>query len=409
MLNKRAPDKKEFWIRISLLNLSVVALLGFLLRSKILFPISWINYRFLINTHSHYAFAGWITLAFLTLFTYTLLTPTQQARKWYQYMLWGITLSSLGMLVSFPFQGHDTISITFSTLYIFCTYGYTWQFIKDIRLKLFQAPQFTLAACATCSLVLSSAGPFTLAYIMASGSTNNILFRDALYFFLHFQYNGFFTLAVFALFFAKIYPQQEGVVPTTVRRFSTLLYASIIPSFFLSLLWHPNNGVLMIIAAIGMALIIVCLFYFFQIGKILPLKTIFQSSLARVLFLLVLLSFAIKSFLQMGTIVPDLGNAVFGFRPIIIGFLHLTFLGLASFYILSAYTEMGILHVQDIFTRVAIGSFIIAVVIQETILLIQGIGLLTGHTNPIYNWLLWGISIVLVFSTILISIAGFKT
>ncbi|ANE50890.1 hypothetical protein [Flavisolibacter tropicus] len=402
------PDKKGFWIRISLLNLSIVALLGFLLRSKILFPISWINYRFLINTHSHYAFASWVTLSFLTLFTYTILSPTQQQRKWYQYMLGGITLSSLGMLISFPFQGHDTISITFSSLFIFCTYGYAWRFIKAIRLKDHQTPQLTLALCAVICLVISSVGPFILGYIIASGSTNNILHRDALYFYLHFQYNGFFTLAVFALFFTKMYPRQEQPVPKPVRRFSYLLCASVIPSFFLSLLWHPNNGVLMAIAVIGILLIIASLFYFFQIGPILPLKAIFQSSLTRTLFLLVLLSFLIKSFLQMGTIIPDLGNAVFGFRPIIIGFLHLIFLGMASFYILSAYTVMGILQTQNAFTRFAIGSFITAVIVQETVLLIQGIGLLTGHTNPVYNWLLWGISIVLALSAMLISIAGFN-
>src|SRR5688572_3733622 len=125
MHNKESMIKKGFWARASLLNLSIVALLGSLLRSKILFPISWINYRHLINTHSHYAFAGWITLAFLTLFTYTLLLPPHQERKWYQYMLWGIMFSSIGMLFSFPFQGHNTISISFSTLFIFFTYGYT--------------------------------------------------------------------------------------------------------------------------------------------------------------------------------------------------------------------------------------------------------------------------------------------
>lgn len=111
----------------------------------------------------------------------------------------------------------------------------------------------------------------------------------------------------------------------------------------------------------------------------------------------------------MGTIVPDLGNAVFGFRPIIIGFLHLIFLGFASFYILSAYMEMGVLSTRNAFTRIAIGGFIIAVIAQEMILMIQGVGLLMGNTSPVYNWLLWGISIMLAISAILISMAGFNT
>ena len=62
-------------------------------------------------------------------------------------------------------------------------------------------PVKLLSVAAVVSLAVSSVGPFTLAYIMASHSGDAILFRDALYTYLHFQYNGYFTLTVMALFF----------------------------------------------------------------------------------------------------------------------------------------------------------------------------------------------------------------
>lgn len=40
--------------------------------------------------------------------------------------------------------------------------------------------------------------------------------------------------------------------------------------------------------------------------------------------------------------------------------------------------------------------------------MIQGIGLLLGHTSPVYNWILWGISIALAISAVLISITCLK-
>ena len=65
--------RERSWLTIALINLSVVALLGLLLRSKILFPIPAINFGYLLHAHSHFAFTGWIALGLLTLMTYRVL------------------------------------------------------------------------------------------------------------------------------------------------------------------------------------------------------------------------------------------------------------------------------------------------------------------------------------------------
>ena len=53
------------WASTSLFNFCIVGLLGFILRSKILFDLPWINYLNLLDAHSRFAFGGWITLALL--------------------------------------------------------------------------------------------------------------------------------------------------------------------------------------------------------------------------------------------------------------------------------------------------------------------------------------------------------
>lgn len=399
-------NRKQFWITVSLANLCIVAFLGFTLRSKILFPLPFINYQYLVDAHSHFAFGGFITLALLNLLTHTLLPPMYQQRKWYRWMMWGVTLSSFGMLFLFPFTGYAAVSIVFSTLLIFFTYGYGGCLIKDILKLNYSHPAYMLALGAMVCLIISSAGPFTLAYIKASGSANSILYKDAIYYYLHLQYNGFFTLSVFALLIYAAFPTES---PDAVKWFAHLLNASILPSFFLSLLYHANNPVVRIISILAVVLIIGCLICFFRAGKTFPVSKVYTSSLAKGILFLSMASFVIKSILQTGTVFPGLGNAVFGLRPIIIGFLHLVFLGQVSFYILSNYIGAGAFNVKKRFVRLSLQVFVAAVIIQELILLVQGVGLLLGNYNPVYILLLWGICICLASGALMMFVARLKS
>jgi hypothetical protein len=132
------------------------------------------------------------------------------------------------------------------------------------------------------------------------------------------------------------------------------------------------------------------------------------SPLTRTLLTLSMLSFTIKMFLQMGTIIPALGNAVFGYRPIIIGFLHLVFLGFVSFYIFFNFLEAGVFAKARI-SKAAIWSFIAAVILNETILLIEGVGLMFYSTSRLYPWLLWVAAMFLVAAAFWTLVARLKS
>ena len=78
-------NSKNFWLIISLANLLIVASLGVLLRSKILFPIPFLDYSSILHAHSHFAFGGWVTLALLSLITYEILPEKFNRNKKYNY------------------------------------------------------------------------------------------------------------------------------------------------------------------------------------------------------------------------------------------------------------------------------------------------------------------------------------
>src|SRR5689334_13495035 len=113
---------KERWIGFSLFNLCIVSILGFVLRSKILFPIPFIDFRNLLSAHSHFAFSGWVSLALTTCLIYELLPEEAYRTKIYQWILWLTVITAFGMLITFPFTGYATASIIFSTAYIFTNY-----------------------------------------------------------------------------------------------------------------------------------------------------------------------------------------------------------------------------------------------------------------------------------------------
>ncbi len=391
------------------MNLCIVALLGMTLRTKFLFPLRFIDYKYFLSAHSHFAFGGWVTLALMILYIDNLLTTEQQQKRIYQWILWGIEITAFGMAVTFPFQGYGLFSIFFSTAFIFFTYGFSWVFIKDIREIKRNKPVTLLSIASLVSLVLSSIGPFTLAYILATKTGNAILYHDSIYTYLHFQYNGFFTLSVFALFFNQLLRHINASTRKKIRQFAFFLCLSVIPALFLSLLWHVYNVYIRGLAIVGCILIMLTLIFFLRFAMSRKNYFLYAMPLARTLLIFSMVSFVIKMFLQIGTIIPALGNAVFGYRPIIIGFLHLVFLGFVSFYILSNLLNAGIFAAGKRISKIAIVFFTTAAILNETILLIDGIGLMFYTTNSIYPWLLWIASIFLFTGALLILITRLKS
>ncbi len=396
-------NKRSFWLSLSVINLSIVALLGFTLRSKILFPLKFIDFRSVESAHSHFAFAGWVGLALLTLFIYDILPEAFSSKKIFQWLLAAIEISSLGMAFLFPFLGYTAITIFFSSLYVAAALVFVPVFINYLSKAQVNKSVKLLSASALISLILSFLGTLGLTYILVTRSGASLLYRDSIYTFLHFQYNGFFTLAVFALFLNFLL--KKGIVlGKNENSFALLLCLSIVPSLFFSLLWH-NKIFFYVLAIIGGILILASLFYFLKFIRPVFQRNLFVYSIGRVFWIFSFTSFFIKSLLQVGTILPDLGNAVYGDRPVIIGFLHLVFLGFISFYILSVLIEAEFFTKEKKPIRFPLILFAVGIIANELLLMSQGLGILFKTNNSIYKWLLWGAAILLFTGALLIAIS----
>lgn len=132
------------------------------------------------------------------------------------------------------------------------------------------------------------------------------------------------------------------------------------------------------------------------------------SSLFKFIGGLSLGAFMLKTFLQSFTIFNFVGNLVFGDRPIIMGFLHLVFLGFVTLFLLAYFAKTGFLNMEKIFTKISLVVFAIGVVINETLLWAQGIAAMFIQSSDLFLWMLWGAGIWLFIGAAFIGIARIK-
>lgn len=390
------PDNLRLrrWALISFSNLTVVAALGLSLRYKGAFYFPAVNYKYLLNAHSHFAFSGWITTALFVGMLYIRARSGEEVRKEYRWLFWFNQLASLGMLISFMVQGYGPVAIFFSALSVAFSYGFAFCYWRDLRRCLLPPIVVMTLRLALVFLVLSSAGPYLLAYSMAHRLGNMTFYYNSIYLYLHFQYNGWFSFGVMGLFFWMLHSRGVDVGRPGFRVFVGLMGAACVPAYGLSLLWMGPPAWLRVLAAsaalMQVAALMVLLFMirglrlgfggrqFGLVGRpILREPGEGWMGPAGLLVSLSMLSFVIKLSLQALSVVPALGSFAFSFRPVIIGYLHLVVLGFISFFLLGFFIQTGLLSEPRGAAYWGLSFFIIGVIGNELVLLVQS-GLAMG-------------------------------
>lgn len=397
------PAIIEKWLKISLINLCVVALLGVILRYKIAFSLPFVDQKNLMHGHSHFAFYGWISQALMILLIYYLYKQGQaNLRKRYTWILVANVLVSYGMLVSFPIQGYAFFSILFSTLSIFVSYIFAILFWKDLNRLNFNRNSHLWFKAALLFNVISSFGPFCLAFMLSNQLINQKVHLASVYYFLHFQYNGWFLFSCIGLFISKFYE-----LIAIQKSFNTIFWIfalSCSPSYFLSAPWLPLHKVIYLLVVISAVMQLFAWVWFITIiWNHIPEFKKGIAYPAKWLMLLAAISMSIKLILQLGSTYHPLSQLVFGFRPIIVGYLHLVLLGVISIFILGYFISEKLLAFNRTIT-VGLVIFVSGVFINEILLMIQGGFALATKAIPHINILLLIAAIIMFAGILLINI-----
>lgn len=361
------------WIVLALVSLCFVAITGLLMRLKILLPMPAVNQKFALHAHSHFAFAGWITHALMVFMATTIhrLKSSDVLPFRYQLIVMTNLIVAYFMLISFFLQGYGLYSIIASSLSVLVSYIFTVMAWKDIRKTNSKTLGNNWFKAALVFLVISSVGTFILAYLMASHNADPRRQLAAVYFFLHFQYNGWFFFTCMGLL--QHWAERNGIRLRHAKTVFWMFAAACIPAYILSVLWWDialGTYILVVLAACTQVVAWSLWVRAFLLERRLLVQRIGQ--VAKWLLAAVALAATVKILLQSLSVIPSLSKLAYSFRPIVIGYLHLVLLAVISLFIITYMYMSGSLRIAAWTIRFTI-IFLIGIVSNELVLMGQGI------------------------------------
>lgn len=390
------------WIRINLFNFLVVSILGVVMRYNLAFSLPGMVQIYWQESHSHFAFYGWVTSS-IYLFIAQWLKQENPAisTKRYQVLMLCNQIASYGMLVTFLYHGYYWLSIVFSAVALFCSFTYFVMLLKDTRNITHTAVKWLLAGAFFA--IWSSIGIAGLACFSSRKNELQVLYRASTYFYLHYQYNGFFIFSCIGILLFTL--KQHGIYIAEKQNriiFSGLLISTFL-GYGLSLLWIEvlNHWSLLFLAVAALQL--------YSTGKLLWVLKVQWSVIAKqfskvqcVILKIAGLALLLKSVCQFFSAIPVLGAFAFSNINIIIAYLHLVLLMGISLFLIWKMLEYqkkrtALLHTIAIYS---LGS---GIILNEIILVISGVcsALLVPFLSGAYLLFLASVVIMLSIASIL--------
>jgi hypothetical protein len=396
---------RKSWILVCFINFFIASLMGLLLRWMYVAPIEGVNFQFLMHGHSHVAMLGWVYLMLYCLIFYYFVPKEAQQKPIYNRLFWMTELAVVGMMIDFPAQGYAFASILFSTLHIFCSYIFCYLIWKDAKPSTF--PEKRMLRTALFFMVFSTLGVWCLGPAVGLMGKASAFYQIAIQFFLHFQFNGWFLFAVLVLLFKQ---SKMNIEEKKFRMFYNLFVSATVLTLALPVSWSLSNPIFYWINVVGVVLQLISALFFIQLIR--PrFQTFFTplSSLEKITYRFALFSLALKIIIQLVVLVPELAQVSHEIRNFIIGYIHLTMLGIITGFLFGFALQNGFLNTRKRIVKYGISLFLLGFVATEILLFLQGIWLfLNKGSFPDYYQNLFLSSICLPAGLLLLIIGIFK-
>lgn len=387
------------WILICFGNFLIAALMGLLLRLQFVAPVANINYQFLLHGHSHIAMLGWVYLALFALIYHFFIPKNKETEQKFNRLFWITEIAVIGMMVAFPLQGYAVFSIIFSTLHIFSSYYFVRLVWKYQQIE--AVPERYLLKTALFFMILSTCGIWCLGPAVGLLGKTSAFYQIAIQFFLHFQFNGWFIIAVLALLFHQMKVKVENRV---FFSFYKWLIVGTLLTFALPVSWFVSNPMLTWINGAG---VLIQLVAFAKL--VLMLRSQFGAFYAKlkeiekIVYSFALLSLGLKVLVQLVVIFPDMALVSHQIRNFVIGFIHMIMLGIISGFLLGFLLNGRVINRNNRFSEYGIKIFLMGFVLTEFLLFAQGTNLFFSWDEiPMYHQNLFLSSIWLVVGIIMI-------
>lgn len=385
---------RKSWVFIALVNFFIAAVMGLILRAAWVWELEWLDYRNMMHAHSHVAMLGWVFLILYAFFVDYFVSPGKRGSKSYVWLFWFTQITVIGMMISFPLQGYATVSITSSAVHILASYLFAYRIWKDVR-PLSPAVMKLLKG-SLIFMVLSTLGIWAMGPIIAADLKNDPLYFIAVQFYLHFQFNGWFVLAVLAIFLQLFTQWGFTCRSRSFNVFFWLYVLSIVLSFFQVMYWAYSESAYYYINSLGVVIQLIAFTVLaVSVGKMLFEIVKKKDRWVQILFGFAVIALIAKICIQAALVSPEIADVSTTIRNFLLGYIHLITLGIVTGFV------MMFLYVNPDFRPKPIGLILIVIGFlgTEILLFSQGYALWTGiGPLPFYNQLLAVFSLVLVLA-----------
>ena len=389
--------QRSFWLKFSVFNFLIVALLGVTMRYKILYSMPFLDQKHLQEAHSHFAFYGWITnVIYVLILNYMHKINAQIDLKKYEKLIVVNLIASFTMLGAFLYGGYFWASIAGSTVALLCSFVFFFFFVRDAKKIQDFSKLWFLAGLFFA--VISSVGVFNLGYMMMSKTATQDLYLASEYYYLHFQYNGFFIFSCIGFLLFSMKQAGSGISEKQNKLIFWLLFVGCVIGYGLSVLWMKmpvSIFAVIVVATIMQTIGAVLLFVF--IKKNWTNLVLKWSAMHRFVLLYAGFAFAVKIALQLGSTIPALNQFAFGFRNVVIAYLHLVLLMCIATFLIN---QILATHYFTITNKLLMGFklLLLGIFLNELILGLMGVFSIKYISIPFANEMLLGVSLLMFAS-----------
>jgi len=359
---------RKSWLLACFINFFIASLMGLLLRLMYVTPIEWVDFQFLMHGHSHTAMLGWVYLMLYGLIVHFFIPKEAQQKPIYNRLFWVTQIAVLGMMINFPIQGYALFSITFSTLHIFCSYYFCCLVWKDAQPA--SLPEKLLLKTSLFFMVFSTLGVWCLGPAVGLLGKASPFYQIAIQFFLHFQFNGWFLFAILALFFKQF---QVTFDTNQFCLFYRLLVVATILTLALPISWYFTNPLFYWINSLGVVVQLVSFLILIQIIR--PhFRSFFNKlhAVEKLVYGLAFISIVLKITIQLVVLVPELAQVSHQIRNFVIGYIHLTMLGIITGFLFGFALQNELINKNKALINWGIKLFVLGFILTELLLFIQG-------------------------------------
>lgn len=361
----------NFWLKICVFNFFVVSVVGVMMRYNMAFSLPGFNHKFMQESHSHFAFYGWVSAGiFLFVTKYLSENYPKINLKKYQYLMISNQIGSYGMLFTFLYGGYFWLSIVLSSIALFTGFAYFIFLLIDTKSN--KNSEIMWLKSGAFFATFSAIGIFGLAYFSSKKEEFDVLFRASTYFYLHYQYNGFFLFSCIGLLLISL---KKYGIQISEKLNKTIFFLLFIGCFFgygLSILWTEIPDLLYGFFTI---ISLIQLFGAWKLWNFVwenRVKLSGNDFIQKLLLAVVGFSFLMKFILQTASAIPALGVFAFSNINIVIAYLHLVLLMGISLFLIWKILQLVEIEFNKLL-KFSILLLVFGIVCNEIVLALSGI------------------------------------